>query len=243
MLREQKTALINRAVTQGLNPHAPRRASGLDWLGDIPAHWEVKKLKYFADYITRGNSPDYAENSNIKVINQACVYPDGLRFENVKYQKEGDISDWKGVLQPGDVLVNSTGTGTLGRIGLFNNYKEKYLADGHVTIIRDSKSSFNSPFLAYMLSTRQDWITAEASEGATNQIELQRDEFRSLKLPFPPLSEQATIVEYIERETQLIEATIERTEREIELVQELKTSLIAAAVTGQIDVRDLMAAG
>ena len=144
------------------------------FLQNLPPHWEVKKLKYVADFISRGNSPTYAETSEIKVINQACVFPDNLRLDKVKFQEETLVESWKGFLQCGDILVNSTGTGTLGRVGIFQESDSVYIADGHVSIVRDKKKRFVPHFVFYLLSTRQDRITAEAAEGATNQIEWQR---------------------------------------------------------------------
>ena len=236
LLRELQAATVARFVTRGLDDNAPRKDSGVAWLGEIPAHWNVKRLKYVANFISRGNSPTYAEASETKVINQACVFPDGLRFEKVKFEERTDVENWKGFLRFGDILVNSTGTGTLGRVGIFQKSDEVFIADGHVTVVRDSKNRFVPHYIFYLLSTRQDWITAEAAEGATNQIELSRDKFGALQIPIPPLSEQAAIVSRLEAELSQIAVARVQLGREIELAREWRQSLIAEAVTGQLRV-------
>ena len=239
LFKEQKMVMINRAVTRGIKSDVKLKPSGIDWIGDIPIHWRVKKLKYIAGYVIRGNSPSYVENSSIKVINQACIQFSGLDFTKVKYHKEGNISLYKGKIKTNDILVNSTGTGTLGRSCIFyTSDRNNYLADGHVTIIRHLKGGYNPHYLQYFLSTRQDWITVLASDGATNQIELQREKFRSLFFPFPSVIEQNTIVKFIQEGATIIDKAISKAQREIELIKEYRTTLISDAVTGKIDVRD-----
>src|ERR1035437_273833 len=85
------------------------------WLGSVPNGWHPIPLKRLTNFVSRGDSPDYVEESSIPIINQGCIYWDGLRLDKVKYQCDTHLADWKGLLQQGDVLINSTGTGTLGR--------------------------------------------------------------------------------------------------------------------------------
>ena len=238
-LGELSAATISRAVTRGLNADVALKPSGVEWLGDVPQHWDVKRLKFVVDYVSRGNTPTYAVESDIRVINQACVYPDGLRLEKCKFQSPENadgIESWKGFLKQNDVLINSTGTGTLGRVTLFEEAEGTYFADGHVTIARDSKGRINPRYLVRMLSILQDWITSEASVGATNQIELVRGKFQNLLIPVPPLAEQTAIVAYLESQLAIIGEARGRIEREIELARELYQTLVANVVTGQVDV-------
>ena len=133
------------------------KESSLAWLSKIPSHWEIKKLKYIADHVLRGDSPVYTDKSRVKVVNQACVHKMELRLENLKYHVECDIEGFKGKLRSNDLLVNSTGTGTLGRSCLFDlPNADDYIADSHVTVVRDSKDRFNPYFLQCFFSTNQD---------------------------------------------------------------------------------------
>ena len=151
----------------------------------LPLGWRQMRLKFATSYLSRGNSPTYQNESSTRVINQACIFPSGIKFENVKYEEAEDVTGWKGELFGGEVLVNSTGTGTLGRVGyLPYNFPLNggLIADGHVTIVRGHPGIVYKKFLFYYLSTRQVEITANCSEGATNQIELGREKFGSFPI-------------------------------------------------------------
>jgi type I restriction enzyme, S subunit len=202
--------------------------------GEIPSHWKSVPLKRIADFVGRGNAPQYAIESAVRVVNQACVQADGFHIENVKYHIDEDVSGFKGLLKNGDLLLNSTGTGTLGRCCVFDmDGKETgpFFADSHVTIIRDSRRRFLPRFLYYLLSTKQEWITAYAAEGATNQIELQRERLRSLKVPVPPLAEQSAIVRFLDSKYQKIDLLISKKRRLIELLNEQRLNVVTHYVT------------
>ncbi len=209
--------------------------SGIEWLGEVPAHWHVHKLKFLADYITRGDSPTYVDESNVKVVNQACVQYDGLALDRVRYNINVDISAFKGKLLRQDILINSTGTGTLGRVALFDIDADNYMADGHVTIIRDTVQRLVPKYVYYYLRPRQEWITAYASDGATNQIELNREKLRNILLPVPPLPEQHAIAAFLDNETARIDGLIAKQEQMISLLQEKRKALISNAVTRGIN--------
>lgn len=208
------------------------KPSGIDWLGDIPSHWKIVRFRNVFDYVSRGDTPTYADSGRIKVINQACIQHLNLLLENVKYNVETDISEYKGRVQRNDLLINSTGTGTLGRIGIFDRDNDnEFFVDSHVTILRSSNPDVYSKFYYYFLANKQDLITALASEGATNQIELQRDKLRSLCVPLPPLDEQIAIVAHLENRLSDIENFLAQKQRFIDLLREQKQAIINEAVT------------
>jgi len=133
------------------------------------------KLKYVADYIQRGDAPTYVDSNGVAVINQACVQQSGVDLLKMKLHDPEDMRRITSWLQQGDVLINSTGTGTLGRVAHVRDEPAlPMFADGHVTIIRDSAQRFEPRYLFYVLSVQQEQITVECAEGATNQIELSR---------------------------------------------------------------------
>lgn len=237
ILEEQRSAIINRAVTKGLDEEEAKE-SGVEWIGEIPKSWSVLPLKINAPFISRGNSPDYADLDNgIPVINQACVHWEGINVGNVKYQKFADISEWKGLLMKNDILINSTGTGTLGRVALFSE-KGTYLADGHVTIVRTSAEVLDPRFLKYIFQTEiyQGYIYAALVTGSTNQIELSRDGLRNMPVVVPPIEIQKKISSYLDTKSKGITQLLTKINASIDLLNEYKTSLISHVVTGKVKV-------
>lgn len=152
--------------------------------------------------IKRGKSPKYAEKSNVLVFAQKCNQKNGpISLEKALYLDETTLSKYPQdeFLQMGDVVINSTGTGTLGRVGFFNETLPRdikgIVPDSHVTTIRSSL--VYSRYLYYFLKTRQPYLE-ENGEGSTNQKELKPHTIYDLEFPFPPLAEQKRIVDKVE---------------------------------------------
>ena len=151
-------------------------------------------------FISRGKSPSYVELSDLAVINQACIYWNGLNFDKVKYNDVSYSGDR--ILQFGDVLVNSTGTGTLGRANIFmrRGADKRYMADSHVTIIRGSVSCHPVYIKCYLEQAKiQDAIYRNCVSGSTNQIELSKEKFKELELPVPPMTLQQQFAAFVEQ--------------------------------------------
>ena len=190
------------------------------------------KLKYVADYIFRGDAPKYVESDGIKVISQGCVQSSGLDISKAKLHDKNDIERISGWLIKGDVLINSTGTGTLGRVSYVeNDPNEPMFADGHVTIVRDSKERFCPKFLFYYLSILQEQITVYCSEGATNQIELSRPRFGSLLINLPTIEVQEFVAKFLENKITLLDTLILEKENLLKLLGEKRRAIISSAVT------------
>jgi type I restriction enzyme S subunit len=217
-------------------PYPGYKDSSVEWLGTIPEHWNVSTLKLLAPTVNRGRSPDYVEDGGIPVINQACIYWEGLHLENVKYDSGKNGNNGKGRLFPGDVLVNSTGTGTLGRASVFRR-EQTYFADGHVTVVRLNQTAELPEYLFYLLQTQiyRGFIYSALVSGSTNQIELSRESFRATPTIVPPFSEQTAIAAFLDRETAKIDALVAKKERLIELLQEKRAALITRAVIKGLD--------
>ncbi|CEN77901.1 restriction endonuclease subunit S [Paraclostridium sordellii] len=213
------------------------KPSGVEWLGMIPKEWNITKLKLKTSQINRGKSPEYVEESCVKVINQACIYWDNFKFDNVKYQDDS-IKSERGKVYKNDILINSTGTGTLGRANIFEENGE-YIVDSHVTIVRCLDSNY-AKYLRYVLRTDiyQELIYSTMVTGSTNQIELSREGMRNMVvLNFDDL-ELCYINELLELKIQDINNTIYKTKLQIEKLKEAKQSLISEAVTGKIEILD-----
>ncbi|WP_052314658.1 restriction endonuclease subunit S [Desulfobacter postgatei] len=182
------------------------------------------KLKYKIDPIRRGNPPSCVENGGIPVVNQACVWPSGLDSSKFKHHNPEEIRRIDAWLKEGDVLVNSTETGTLGRVCHLNFEPETDIfADGHVTILRATKKVIKTRYLFYVLYCQQERITVECSEGATNQIELSRFLLGNFKLEWPPLATQTQIANYLDRKTAELDQLIGAKQRLLKLLDEKKT--------------------
>lgn len=190
------------------------------------------KLKYVADFVQRGDAPTYVDADGITVINQACVWPSGIDLSKKKFHDPDDVSRITAWLKPNDVLINSTGTGTLGRVAhVQDDPASPMFADGHVTIIRDSSQRFEPRYLFYVLSVQQEQITVECSDGATNQIELSRHKLGNKYIEWPPIDVQRQVVAYLDRHTNHIDKLITEKQSLLDLLVEKRRAVIADFLT------------
>jgi len=213
-LQEKRSALISRTVTRGLNPKAKLKPSGVEWLGDVPQHWETKQLKW-AIMFQRGHDlpSDEREEGNVPLVTSA-----GTTTYISKAAAKG----------PGIV------TGRYGTIGEF------YLIETDYWPLNTSLYSIelrgNHPrFLWYMLTHLSPLFLINANKSAVPGVD--RNDIHPTTTAIPPLAEQVAIAEYLDRETAKIDGMVEKVEAAISKLQEYRTALITAAVTGKIDVR------
>lgn len=238
LLEISRKRKIFDAITKGINKRVELKESGFDWIGSISKHWELKKIKSFASHISRGSSPTYVNESELVVISQASMSSGFIDDSKFKYQARAKIENFKGRLFKDDVLLASTGGGVLGKSIVFER-DGNYIADGHLTIIRDKKKRFNHKFLFYFLSINFDFIEGYLGQGSTNQTELQRGWFRDLYLPFPELEEQITIVEFINEFSDEINSAISKAQKEIASIKEYREALITDLVIGKRNIPQL----
>lgn len=202
----------------------------------LPPHWQWQSLKYLTALVTRGIAPSYVDDSSIRVISQAANQASGLEWDRCRFHDHrGTAQRLKGYLKPGDVLVNSTGTGTLGRIGYFRGGPDKRscVADGHITVVRGLSSEVDSRFLYYWMASRpfQDYVYAALIVGATNQIELNRDRLVAAPVPLPPLGEQRRIADFLDAETARIDELSAAHVQQIALLEDRYSAELSALVT------------
>lgn len=235
LLEDRRKTEIQKLITKGINENVELIDTGIKWFDKIPKHWKLKKLKHFANHVQRGSSPEYVIEDGIPVVSQAVFSAGFIDETKFKYQKKQKIGNFKGRLFRNDVLVASTGGGVLGKSFLFERDGD-YIADGHVTLVRDSKKRFLPAFLNYILSINFKLIEGYLGQGSTNQTELQREWFRNMLFPFPPLEEQKQIVNSIQITNDEIDKIIFKAKSEIEKAKEYQESLITQIVTGQLKV-------
>ncbi len=225
-----KKSIIHQAVTRGLNPNVSLKDSGIEWIGKIPEHWEVKRIKDLCSFVSRGSTPDYVDESDFPVMNQAVFSSGCINHEVVRYSS---YMKPESKIENGDLLVASTGGGILGKLYFFNNENEKFYADTHVTIVRSPKKTFCVKFLYYLLSIGYNMINSCMAKGSTNQTELQRDKLIAFEIAIPSIEEQTRIIEYLDDKCNKIDTAIENIGKQIDASKRLKRALINEVITGQ----------
>ena len=167
--------------------------------------WDKIFIEEIASLVSRGKTPKYVEKSKIGVINQACVYWEKIKFENIKYHEDKkDIL----ILQDQDILINSTGTGTLGRVNIFMKNEEKdiiYTIDTHITLLRLKQWKSNSIYLKnyFRIPIIQKYLINKCVNGSTNQIELSKEKFNNFKVLLPALYFQKEFSQFVEKTDKL----------------------------------------
>lgn len=202
--------------------------SSIEWVGEIPAHWEIQKLKYQAEKFERGTSLDYTDEPITKVVNQATFSKGFFDKKNIRFSKK-DSAISRGLLKKGDVLLASTGGGVLGKTHFFNE-DDVYVADSHITIVRTIDTLF-SKYLYYYFFVNYSTFNAVMAEGSTNQTELQRDLLGKMPVPFPPIEEQQKIASFLDEKCTEIDSLISELKKQTETLEKYKRSVITEAVT------------
>jgi len=238
LYEEEKTAIINQAVTKGINPDVKMKDSGIEWLGGIPEGWEVKSLKTIARVQT-GRTPkiqnsqvDYFVDGEINWFTPADFDKNNELIESRRKLITDAIENNEVELFPEySIYLVSIGA-TLGKVSFF---REKASANQQINIISFNKG-VNSLFGYFFLVGNKEMITLEADY--TTLPILNQSKTKTLSLAVPPIEDQQLIVSHIETECARIHAKKSRTEKLIELLTEYRTALISEVVTGKIKVVD-----
>ena len=244
LLKEKRQAVISNAVTRGLNPDAPLKPSGIEWLGDVPGHWEVIALKHIADVQTgmaKGKDFQSRETIAVPYLRVANVQDGYLDLETVATMNIPASDLKRYALKHGDVLMNEGGDfDKLGRGCVWENQIEPCITQNHVFAVRPKLVSSrwlnaitSSDFAQFYFMTRSKQSTNLASISSTNLMEL--------PVVLPPVIEQEEILAFIAAQTFRFDTLTTEAQSAIDLLQERRSALISAAVTGQIDVRGVHA--
>lgn len=186
------------------------------------------RLKEICDYISRGTTPDYVDESPFKVMNQATFSKGWLDESNIRYTSK-NVREAQ--IKKGDLLMASTGGGVLGKVFFFDSDDTSFYADSHVSILRNSKGKNLMKYLYYVFSIKYDEINATMVKGSTNQTELQRNYLLAYELNMPPLSKQQRIVDYLDEKLGNIDARIAVLKKQQDAYVRLKKSIIHQTVT------------
>ena len=236
LLAEKRRSLITRAVTRGLDPHAPLRDSGIPWLGEIPAHWEQCHLKRVLVGVDYGVSIAVDTEGAIAVLRMGDLRDGDLDYSGVGFVEKVDEAL---LLQRGDLVFNRTNSlDQIGKVALFRGKAEYPVSFASYLVRFRCGPSVLPEFLNYLLNSSfpQAWGRAEALP-AIGQANLNPNRFGYLPIALPPLAEQREIVRYISRAASSLQNVRAATEQTITLLKERRSALIASAVTGQIDMQ------
>ena len=247
LLTEQKQSIVHRAVTRGLDPNVPLKDSGIEWLGQVPKHWETIKIKGLArtgyktfvdgDWI---ESP-YITSDGIRLIQTGNIGTGKYREKGFRYISEGTFDKFNCTeFDPGDVLICRLGE-PVARSCLAPDLGKRMITSVDVCILKLAEGA-SSKFVVYSMSSRSylDWVGSLVRGSTRDRVS--RSMLGSFSVPLPPLLEQAAIVEHIEEAIAEIDAAIALANREIDLLNEYRTRLVVDVVTGKLDVREAAAA-
>jgi type I restriction enzyme S subunit len=248
LLEEERSVLITRTVTKGLDPNVPMKDSCVEWLGDIPAHWAVKRLKHISSIDNSGAYGAEAGESavDLPLCTTAHITPDGLFLvEDMPLRSFSIGEEARYTGRPGDVfVVKSSGSNTniiSGKLALVTRDTPEIVFGNFLMRIRPLPRSIAPQFLAYLLRSDLTRERIERMVATTTYPNIDVPEYVGSALAIPPLEEQKTIASFLDGETARIDALVAKVHDAIERLTELRTSFISAAVTGKIDVRDEVA--
>ena len=228
LLQEKRTALITRAVTRGLEPNAPMKDSDVEWLGEIPAHWEVKRLKYSAP-LRNGKLDNKPEDATYVGLENIEPWTGKLLLD---YQPDS-VDSTVVTFAPGDVLF--------GKLRPYLAKVARPSFEGTATseiLVFQPMDECSQSYLAYCLLNAPyiRWIDTLAYGARMPRVS--PDEVACSFIPLPPLPEQHAIATFLDRESAKLDALIAKVREAIDRLRELRTALISTAVTGRIDVRE-----
>lgn len=244
LFKEKKAALINHVVTNGLDPYIKMKDSGVEWIGEIPEHWNISQIKRyfnvtklagfeFSKYIK------YVPNGEIIAIRALNLQDGNLIFNysnTMKISKE--ISDKlpRSKLDKGDLILTYIGA-NVGSVATVPENNKYHLAPNVSKLVNKKPDEFITDFLRYYLISNSGKNELNYYVSKTSQEVISMAKIRSIRFIVPPINEQEQIVEYINKKTSKIDYIIKMIEKKIKLMREYKKSLIHHVVTGKVDVR------
>ncbi len=244
LLKEKRQTLISHAVTRGLNPHAPMKPSGVEWLGDVPAHWEVTALKRIADVqggIAKGKDHGSTPTVTVPYLRVANVQDGYLDLDTVATMAipASDLARYS--LRNGDVLMNEGGDfDKLGRGCIWECQIDPCVTQNHVFAVRPKLVS--SAWLnAITGADFAQFYFMSRSKQSTNLASISSSNLMDLPVVLPPPNEQQEILNFLKAQALSCDTLTTQSQRAITLLQERRSALISAAVTGQINVRGVVA--
>ncbi|MCL6230451.1 restriction endonuclease subunit S [Acinetobacter amyesii] len=242
LLNERKQIVIQKAVTQGLNPNVALKDSGVEWIGEIPEHWITKKFKYAMSIKARLGwkglkADEYVDNSEYGFLSTPNIKHQNIKYDECyfitqrRYEESPEI-----MLEDGDILLVKDGS-TLGISNIVKNLPFKCTVNSSIAVLRKfQKEQYLPSFLNYYLKTSSIQNHIKLVKDGMGVPHLFQSDIKNFVLIIPPIIEQEQIIEFIEYEVEKIDTGISLIEDQIQKMKEYKTTLINDAVTGKIKV-------
>tara|TARA_R110002095_G_scaffold206127_3_gene189895 strand:+ start:715 stop:2082 length:1368 start_codon:yes stop_codon:yes gene_type:complete len=239
LLKEKRQAVISHAVTKGLNPNAPMRDSGVEWLGEVPAGWDARQLKFLCscndeilpETVNADYEIEYVDIGSVSST-EGIKKTERIFFENAP-------SRARRIARDGDVIVSTVRT-YLEAIAPIESPPENLVVSTGFAVLRPNKF-LEHGYSAYCLRAKGFIKEVVARSVGVSYPAINANELINIKIPVPSFEEQLKIANFLKHETENIDVLISKSENAIGLVQERRTALISAAVTGKIDVRNWVA--
>ena len=239
LLREKRQALITHAVTKGLDPNVKMKDSGVEWLGEVPEHWVVSKLKHnLREQLSYGanEAAEQDDPENPRFIRITDLNDDGtLRSETFKSLPWDAARPY--LLEDGDVLLARSGA-TVGKSFLYKKIMGLACYAGYLIRARFDKNKILPRYFWYITNSSYYWDFISGSNIQSTIQNVSGEKYGNLWIATPPLKEQERVIIGLDSVWTRIQSIIDRTEKSIELLKERRSALITAAVTGQIDLRE-----
>ena len=245
LLEEEKQAVINQAVTSGLDPNVRLKPSSVEWLGDVPEHWEMRRLRTLAEMrVSNVDKHTKDDEFPVRLCNYVDVYKNDRITQSIPFM--GATASWDEIerfrLERDDVLItkDSETWDDIGVPALVVESADDLISGYHLALLRPFEETLG-PYLAWTLQSKAVAYQFHVRANGVTRYGLTHMGIQSVRIPLPPLSEQSAIVEHLDKAAAGIDTAIARARRQIELLQEYRTRLIADVVTGKLDVREASA--
>ena len=238
-LNEKRTALITQAVTKGLNPDAPMKDSEVDWLGKVPEHWEVQRLKFCSSYNDDSLSDTTEPGFELNYVDISSVsHAEGItHIDTMTFEKAPSRA--RRIAKSGDVIISTVRT-YLKAIASIRKEIEGLIVSTGFAVIRAKKGTIISRFLSYFALSQGFIDTVVACSKGVSYPAINASELVDIFIAFPNHKyEQTQIAIFLDEKTTQIDQLVNKTSEAIDTLNEYRTALITAAVTGKIDVRNV----
>lgn len=236
LLKEQRTSLINHYVTKGLDPDVEMKDSGIEWIGEIPKHWELIKLKYLVSH-NQETLPEFTDpNYEFHYIEIGDVdYIHGINI-NEKISFSQSPSRARRIVKPNDVIISTVRT-YLRAIGVIPDLNDSVCSTGFC-VLRDNSGLIEQSYLSYVV--KSEWFVSEVigNSYGVSYPAINSSDLVELKITCPPQKEQLKIAKYLETQIQQVDRKILLEDKRISLLNEYRQSLVSSVVTGKVRVTE-----
>ncbi len=241
LMEEKRAALISQAITRGLAPNVSLKPSGIDWLGSTPAHWDVMPIKYVA-FVGNGSTPavdnvDFWDNTGFPWLNSSVVNADYVREPSRRVTAKALKDCHLPIVSPPAVLIGITGQGKTR--GMASVLMIEATINQHLAFIKPRNTRISAEYLRYVLLRAYSYLRSDSEGSGSTKGAITCEQLASFRIPLPPEEEQFHIVRQIQESERIMASIQNELKSSVRLLQERRTALITAAVTGQLTLEEM----